>query len=137
MIEYTTQTRPRYGEVDQMGFVYHANYVTYFDVARTEMIRSFGLTNKSMEQDGVMLPVVSVEIQYINPASYDELLTIKVVLKSRPTAFIIFDYEVFNELGDLITTATVKLAFMNSKTKRATRPHKKLMEIIDSKLNNI
>lgn len=133
MIEYITQLRPRYGEVDQMGFVYHANYVSYFDVARTEMIRSLGITNRKMEEDGIMLPVLSVNISYKSPGHYDELLTIKVKLKEKPRVTIVFDYEVFNENMELITTAQVTLAFMNSETKQAIRPPRELLTLIDTK----
>ncbi|MFI3261553.1 MAG: thioesterase family protein [Rikenellaceae bacterium] len=132
MIEYTTQLRPRYGEVDQMGFVYHANYVSYFDVARTEMIRSLGITNRKMEEDGVMLPVLSVNINYRTPGHYDELFTIKVMLKEKPRVKIVFDYEVFNENMELITTAQVTLAFMSSEHKKAIRPPKELLALIDN-----
>lgn len=131
MIEYITHIRPRYSEVDQMGFAYHANYVTYFDVARTEMLRSLGTTNRELEQNGIMLPVLNVTIDYKMPAHYDELLTIKVMLKEKPAIKIKFYYEVYNENMELITTASVTLAFMNSVTKKAVRPPKILLEIVD------
>lgn len=131
MITHTTNIRPRYGEVDQMGFVYHANYVSYFDVARTELIRSLGITNRELEEDGVMLPVLNVTINYKSPAVYDELLSIKTMLKDKPGVKITFHYEVYNEKEELITKASVTLAFMCSKTKRAIRPSKKLLDVID------
>lgn len=131
MIEYITHIRPRYSEVDQMGFAYHANYVTYFDVARTEMLRSLGTTNRELEQNGIMLPVLNVTIDYKMPAHYDELLTIKVMLKEKPAIKMKFYYEVYNENMELITTASVTLAFMNSVTKKAVRPPKILLEIVD------
>lgn len=114
-----------------MGFLYHAHYVTYFDIARTEMIRSFGLTNRKMEEEGVMLPVLSVNVDYKSPAHYDELLTIKTTLREKPRVKLIFDYEVYNENDELITTGSATLAFMDSKTKRAVRPHRGLMDIIN------
>lgn len=131
MIEYSIHLRPRYGEVDQMGFVYHANYVSYFDTARTEMLRSLGVTNRELESDGVMLPVLNVKVNYKNPAHYDEQLTIKVILKEKPGVKITFHYEVYNEKMELITTASVTLAFMSSSEKKAIRPPSKLVNLIN------
>lgn len=132
MLTHQTQIRVRYGEVDQMGFLYHSHYVEYFDVARTEMMRSLGLPNVEIEAAGVMLPVMKVEIDYRSPAAYDDLLTIRTTLRSLPRATIRFDYEVFTPSGDLITTGSVTLAFMHAQSKRACRPPALMMEVLSS-----
>lgn len=129
MITHDTQIRVRYGEVDQMSFLYHAHYVEYFDVARTELIRSIGITNREMEENGVMLPVLNVNINYGTPATYDDLLTIRTTLKEMPRVKITFHYEVLRG-EELLTTGSVTLAFMNSATKRAIRPPRELIEIL-------
>ncbi len=77
MISYDYNIRVPYGDVDRMGFLYHAHYVRYFDMARTELIRSLGITNLELEEQGVMLPVLNVNINYGTPAHYDDLLTIR------------------------------------------------------------
>lgn len=118
---HQTEIRVRYGEVDAMGFVYHSHYIEYFDVARSEMMRQWGIPNSEIERRGVMLPVLKVEIDYKNPAHYDDLLTIRTTIKDMPRVKIKFDYEVFNPNGECITTASVTLAFMNAQTKRACR----------------
>ena len=89
--------RVRYGETDQMGVVYHANYAQYFEVGRTEWLRQFGITYKKMEEEGIMLPVISLNINYKNSARYDDVLKVKTRLKKIPIASIEFDYELFNE----------------------------------------
>ncbi|MFI3322922.1 MAG: thioesterase family protein [Rikenellaceae bacterium] len=130
MITHTTEIRVRYGEVDQMQFLYHSHYVEYFDIARTELIRSLGITNRELEEQGVMLPVLNVNIDYGTPANYDDLLTIRTTLREKPKVKITFHYEVFRG-EELLTTGSVTLAFMNSETKRAIRPPKHLLAIIE------
>ncbi|WP_295833219.1 thioesterase family protein [uncultured Winogradskyella sp.] len=121
MYKNQTQIRVRYGETDQMGVVYHANYASYFEVGRTEWLREYGITYKSMEETGVMLPVISLEIKYKNSAKYDDLLTIKTSIKKLPSARIEFDYELVNESGDLLATGSTDLVFINMKRNRPMR----------------
>lgn len=130
MISYDYTIRVPYGDVDRMGFLYHARYVQYFDMARTELIRSLGITNLELEEQGVMLPVLKVDIDYGTPAHYDDLLTIRVTLRERPGVRCIFDYEVLRD-GETLTTGSVTLAFMNSTTFKAIRPPKTLLDVID------
>lgn len=128
MITHDTQIRVRYGETDQMGFLYHAHYVHYFDVGRTELMRHIGIPNTEIEAGGVMLPVINVEVNYRNPAHYDDLLTVRTHLKQLPGVKIRFDYEVFRPNGEKIATGAVTLAFMHSDTKKACRPPVGLLE---------
>lgn len=130
MLTHQTQVRVRYGEVDRMGFLYHSHYVEYFDVARSEMMRSLGMSNFEIEAQGVMLPVLKVEVNYKNPAHYDDLLTIRTTLNELPRVRIKFDYEVFRPDGELITTGSVTLAFMHADTKRACRCPQQLLDTL-------
>ena len=123
-----TKIRVRYGETDQMGVVYHANYASYFEVGRTEWLRQYGITYKSMEDDGIMLPVISLEIKYKNSARYDDLLTIKTSIKNIPKARIEFDYELVNEKGDLLAIGNTVLVFIDMKRNRPTRCPEYLLE---------
>jgi acyl-CoA thioester hydrolase len=124
MFTSETQLRVRYAETDQMGVVYHSNYFPYFESARAESIRQLGFTYADMEKMGVIMPVIEVQCKYIRPALYDELLTIKVILKDLPVHHKIeFHHEVFNEKKDLLATARIILYFMESKSmKRTTMP---------------
>jgi acyl-CoA thioester hydrolase len=111
-----TQIRVRYAETDQMGVVYYGNYPTYFEVARVESLRSLGMSYKSMENEGVMLPVLEQFMKYIRPARYDDLLTVKTFLKEMPSTRIRYEYEVYNEEKTLLTIGHTVLVFVDSKT---------------------
>ena len=130
MITRDIQLRVRYYETDCMGIVHHSNYIRFYDVARTEMLREFGTTYQEMEQVGVMLPVLDVQAHYISPAYDDDLLTIRVTLAEMPKVKMRFDFEIYRENGDRINTGTVTLAFMNSVTRRACRAPKYFLDLL-------
>ncbi|MEI6265853.1 MAG: thioesterase family protein [Sphingobacteriia bacterium] len=117
MYEHFTTLRVRYAETDQMDIVYYGNYAQYFEVGRAECIRALGFTYKKMEEMGVRMPVVHMEARFLRAAHYDDLITIKTVLKELPLKHEIhFHHEVFNEKKKLITTGKVSLFFIDTKT---------------------
>jgi len=118
MFEHTTKVRVRYGETDQMGFVYYGNYAEFYEVARVEMLRSLGLSYKAMEENGVMMPVVELHCKYLKPALYDQEISIKVLIDEMPRARMLFKYELHNEAGELINTGETLLVFVNMKSNR-------------------
>ncbi|MDP4262342.1 MAG: thioesterase family protein [Bacteroidota bacterium] len=121
MFTSETQLRVRYAETDQMGVVYHSNYFPYFESARAESIRQLGFTYADMEKMGVIMPVIEVQCRYLRPALYDDLLTIKVILKELPLHHKIeFHHEVFNEKKELLATAKIILYFLEAKGKKQT-----------------
>jgi acyl-CoA thioester hydrolase len=124
MYEHSTSVRVRYAETDQMDIVYYGNYAQYFEVGRVELIRALGFSYKRMEEMGVHMPVVHMDVRYLRPAHYDDLITIKTMLKELPDGHeIVFHQEVYNETNKLLTTGTVTLYFINSQTnKRAGLP---------------
>ncbi len=137
MVEHETKVRVRYGEVDRMGFFYHSHYVELFDIGRTELMRSIGLSNYEIEASGIELPVCRVEVDYRKPALYDDLLTIRTRITEMPRAQIKFESEVLrNASGDehsepqSIASGKVTLAFMHSDTKRACRPPQRIIEVL-------
>ena len=104
-----------------MNRVYHGNYAQYFELARTESIRHLGMTYKEMEAMEIILPVVEIHCKFLRPARYDDLLTIKVILKELPTDHRLeFFNEVYNEKGKLLTTGNVVLFFINARTMKRT-----------------
>ncbi len=113
--------RVRYGETDQMGYVYHGNYAPYIEMGRLEWLRDLGVSYKEMEKNGIMLPVYSLNIRYIQPAFYDDILTVTTSIKKRPVVRIEFVYEIHNQKGELITTAETTLIFVNMKTGRPVK----------------
>lgn len=114
--------RVRYAETDQMGVVYHGNYAQYFEMGRVEWLRNLGVSYKSMEEAGVMLPVVSLTMNYKKPAKYDDLLTVKTIFKNQQGVKIEFDYEIYNENNELLTTGYSMLVFVDMKTGRPVSP---------------
>ncbi|PKH66157.1 thioesterase [Flavobacterium sp. ALD4] len=122
MKDYEYNVRVRYSETDQMGVVYHGNYAQYFEMGRVEWLRNIGISYKRMEEDGIMLPVVSLNINYKKPARYDNLLRVKTIFKSQTTVKIEFDYEIYNEEDELLTIGKSILVFVNIKTGRPTVP---------------
>src|SRR5690606_31949451 len=103
--------RVRYGETDQMGVVYHGNYAQYFEIGRVEWLRKAGLSYKQMEADGVMLPVISLNVKFKKSARYDDLIKVKTRLVKMPSATIEFDYEIVNEAGEILTIGNTTLVF--------------------------
>lgn len=112
------EIRVRYSETDQMGVVYHGNYAQYFEMGRVEWLRNLGISYKNLEEEGVMLPVVSLATNYKKPALYDELLKLRTSFKKCTGVRIEFDYELYNEANELLTTANSVLVFMDAKTRK-------------------
>ncbi len=110
--------RVRYGQTDQMGYLYYGRYADFYEIGRVEMLRALGLTYKEMEEEHrVMLPVASMESRYIRPAKYDDLLTVRTTLREFPQGkFMTFHVEVFNEAGKLLNGGRVRLAFVDMNT---------------------
>jgi acyl-CoA thioester hydrolase len=123
-----TNLRVRYGETDQMGIVYYGNYAQYLEQGRTEWLRNLGFSYKWMEENNVHLPVVNLNIDYKSPAYYDDILTITTTLKKIPTVKIEFYYEIHNEEGKLLITATTTLVFVNSDTKKLMKAPQYLLD---------
>jgi len=122
MYSHKTNIRVRYGETDKMGFVYYGIYAQYYEVGRVELLRSLGISYKSLEDSGYELPVVSFKINYKRPAFYDDEIIIKTSISETPSSKITFDYECFNLDGTLINNGQVVLVFVNRDTKKPCKP---------------
>ncbi len=119
MYTHTTHIRVRYGETDQMGYLYYGYYALYYESGRAEAIRELGFTYKELEEAGVMMPVVEMNAQYFRPAYYDDLLTVKTILKELPeSSKIKFHTEIYNEKGQLLNKGITTLVFYDSQAKR-------------------
>lgn len=136
MKEHQYNVRVRYAETDQMGVVYHGNYAVFFEMGRVEWLRNIGFSYKKMEADGIMLPVVSLNLNYKKPARYDDLLTVKTIFKSQTSVKIEFEYEIHNEAGELLTTGSSILVFVDMKTGRPIVPPKHVSEKLTAILND-
>ncbi|WP_459211657.1 acyl-CoA thioesterase [Aquimarina rhabdastrellae] len=113
-----TKIKVRYAETDQMGVVHHGNYAQYLEVSRIEWLEKLGVSYKTMEAEGVMLPIVTMDLKFKKSAYFDDILQVKTMLRKIPTARIVFDYEIYNQNQELLTTATTTLVFLNAATKR-------------------
>ena len=119
MYQAEVQIRVRYAETDQMGYVYHGNYAAYFEVARTEAFRQLGIRYRDLEGQGVGMPVGELHTRFRRPARYDDLLTVKVLLRELAVGSRVnFEYELYNETGNLLTTGNTLMVFVNSSTGR-------------------
>lgn len=131
MKKHQYQTRVRYAETDQMGVVYHGNYAVFFEMGRVEWLRNIGVSYRWMEENGIMLTVVSLTMNYKKPAKYDDVLTVTTIFKNQESVKIEFDYEIHNEKGELLTTGYSMLVFVNMKTGRPTLPPDYLTEKLE------
>jgi len=118
---HTIQFRIRYSETDQMSYAYHGNYAQYFEMGRIEWLRNLDISYKKMENDGIMLPVINLNINYLKPAKYDDLLTLKTTLQAKPSAKIVFKYEIYNQENTLLTTGESTLVFIDMKKNKPCR----------------
>ena len=123
--------RVRYGETDQMGVVYHGNYAQFLEMGRVEWLRSLGVSYRDMEENGIMLPVISLSVKYLKPALYDDILTVKTILKKKPSVRIEFEYTIANEKEEIIAEANTTLAFMDINRKRPIKCPEYILEKLD------
>jgi len=122
MFEHSTKIRVRYGETDQMGYMYYGNYAEFYEVGRVEMLRSLGLTYSGMELSGIKMPVLELNCKYLKPALYDEEITVKVIMDKMPGIRIHFRYELYNEKQELINKGETLLVFVNMQSNRPCLP---------------
>jgi acyl-CoA thioester hydrolase len=104
----TSTIRVRYAETDQMGIAHHAEYLAWFEVGRTDLLRECGMTYRELEADGVRLPVIEASVRYLKPVFYDDVLQVRTELTALGGARMGFSYEVRREgtEGPLATGAT-------------------------------
>lgn len=131
MYTHEFQKRVRYNETDQMGYLYHGHYISYYEIGRVEMLRSLGLSYQEMEKKHrIMMPVMSVQTRYVRPAQYDDLLTIRTTLRHLPTHYITFHMEILNAQGKLVNGGSVKLCFVDMETNKTIAPPDFLLQAL-------
>lgn len=125
MYTSTTQIRVRYGETDQMGYLYYGYYALYYESGRAEAVRELGFTYREMEAEGITMPVVALQAQYFRPAHYDDLVTVKTIVKELPAdSRIHFHSELYNEKGQLLNKGITTLVFYDPVArKKVDMPH--------------
>ena len=99
MLSHDCQIRVWYKHTDQMAICHHSNYICYYEAARSEFLRALGMSFAEVERRGIMMPILEVQSKYRKPAYFDELLTVRIILREMPSTRINFFYEIYNERG--------------------------------------
>lgn len=121
MISNDIKIRVCYGDTDKMGVVYYGTYPRFYEIARTELLRQYGITYRQIEESGIVWPVRNLQITYLKPAFYDDLLTVRTIVEELPTVRFRIKTEIYNEAGELINHGEVVLISTNSQTGKATK----------------
>ncbi|WP_108805321.1 thioesterase family protein [Aquimarina sp. Aq107] len=136
-ISSETSFKVRYSETDQMGVVHHGNYAQYLELARIDWLLRLGVSYKSMEESGIMLPVFTLDFKFKKSAFFDDELTVKTFLKKIPTARIVFDYKIYNQDEELLTIASSTLVFVDAETRKPILCPPYLLNIIEKEFNRL
>lgn len=131
MVSHEINIRILYKHTDQMGVVHHSNYIVFFEEARTELMRSIGITYADVERRGTMMPILDVNVKYIQPALYDEIISVRASIDTMPMARMVFAYEVRGADGRMIATGSTTLGFIDAATRRPQRIPAWLVEILE------
>ena len=125
MLKHTTSIRVRYADTDKMQFVYNGKYLEYFEVGRTELLRSKGLPYSEVENQGYQLPLIEAGVKYHSPGKYDDVLLIEATVKELFTPKVHIEYKITREeSGELIAEGFTTHIFIRTDTKKAVKPPK-------------
>ncbi len=122
MLKHQIKFRVLYSDTDKMGYMYYGQYAKYLEMGRVEALRSLGLSYKSMEDTGVMLPVLDLRLKYLKPLHYDDEVTLLTKVCDMPGTRIYFEYELKNPEGELTTLAETTLVFIDQNGKPCMIP---------------
>ncbi|HPJ77593.1 MAG TPA: thioesterase family protein [Prolixibacteraceae bacterium] len=136
MLVHETQIRVCYGDTDKMGVVYYGNYPRFYEIARNEMLRAYGVTYKQIEESGIVWPVRTLNITYLKPAFYDDLLTVRSRVEEIPLVRLRIKTEVFNPAGELINHGEVVLVSTNPITGKAVKTPQWLLDVLTPLITN-
>ena len=119
--KFVLKLKTRYAETDQMGVIHHGNYPTYLELSRIEWLRSLGLSYAKLEKQGILLPVLSLSIDYKHPLYFDDAIEVEICMDQEPSSIIDFSYSIYNQDKILCTIAKTQLAFVSAETKKIMR----------------
>ena len=130
MLSYDSNYRVCYGDTDRMGVMYYGNYPRLYEIGRTDMIRDIWKSYREVEESGIILPVRALNAVYHKPAIYDEVLTIRTIIKEIPKVKFRMFSEIYNEKGELINEGEVVLGFIDAATGRPRRAPEEFVQIL-------
>jgi len=137
MISSETKIQVRYDEVDKMGYVYHGNYARYFHVSRTELLRKVGICDRELESQNIILPVIEMNVKYLKPVYYDEIITIRTTLDSIPVSRMEFKHTVFNPQNEIINIASSTVVFVESQSRKPKRVSEETISKIEQYIKSL
>lgn len=130
-VSHSTSIRVRYADTDQMQIVYNGKYFEYFEVGRTELLRSCGITYAGFEQSGTRLPVVEAHCRFHQPARYDDIIIVQSEVSEIPRSTMRIDYKIIRESdGELIATGYTTHAFLDIASLRPVRPPVRFLDVL-------
>ncbi len=130
MYSHEFTVRVRYADTDQMGYVYYGKYATFYEIGRVEAMRALGFSYRKLEEEGIMMPVLVNHSEYLHPARYDELLTIRTSINDLPTVRIRFDYTIENEQNECLHQGYTQLVFIRKESGKPCRVPQKIIELL-------
>jgi acyl-CoA thioester hydrolase len=131
MFKHSTQVRVRYGETDRMGYVYYGNYPLYYEVGRVEALRALGLSYRKMEDElMVFMPVMSLQVKYVRPCFYDELLELETSIPQMPGDIIQFNTDIIKSDGKLANRGLVTLCFVDKNTNKRVQIPQQIIDVL-------
>jgi acyl-CoA thioester hydrolase len=136
---FEIDVRVRYGETDQMGVVYHANYLDWFEIGRTEWLRHSGAHYRRLEEDGLLLPVTEANLKYKRSAKYDDLVRVRTWIESYNQVRLIFGYEVYRvDDMELLCSGRTEHVFItrDGQVVRLNKTHPDVYDLIMSKVQS-
>ena len=116
--------RVRYSDTDKLGVVYYANYLNWFEAARTELLREKGITYAELERDGIFAPVIEAHVNYKKPPQYDDMVSIQTKITHIGNTSLKFEYEVLNEQSELLVTGYTVHVFVDKNLKKVQVPER-------------
>jgi acyl-CoA thioester hydrolase len=128
MYTHEVSVRVRYAETDQMGFVYHGHFATWLEIARVEALRNVGVSYRELEEEGILMPVLDLQLHFLQPAKYDQVLRVVASVPEMPRVKIRFSYEIFNEEDCKICEASTTLVFLQRSSMKPVRTPVKVLE---------
>ncbi|MER0441901.1 thioesterase family protein [Emticicia sp. W12TSBA100-4] len=128
MYSFDYNYRVRYADIDQMGYMYYGNYAKLYEIGRVEALRSLGLRYRDLEETGIIMPVYENKSRFISPAKYDDLVTIRVIIKELPKVRIVFNYEIYDEQQTLLHTGETTLVFVRTSNNRIANCPKEITD---------